>query len=233
MMKKYKYLLWDIDGTVLDFLAAEKAAIRMLFEKYNFGLCSDEMLSRYSKISKKYWQALERNEMTKSEILVGRFKEFFAGEGINVELAEAFNSDYQLALGDTIVFCDDAKNILLKEKEKFVLVAVTNGTKVAQTKKLKNSGLDKIFDYIFISEDIGFEKPNKEFFDVVIKSVKIVDLSEVLIIGDSLTSDILGGKNIGVDTCWYNPMEKENMSNVNPTFCIKNLHELGQIIEGV
>lgn len=230
-MKKYKYLLWDIDGTVLDFLAAERAAIRMLFEKYNFGFCSDEMLKRYSEINKKFWQALERNEMSKSEILVERFREFFEKEGFDVNLAESFNSDYQLALGETIAFCDDAKNILLKEKEKFVLVAITNGTKVAQTKKLKNSGLDKIFDFIFISEDVGYEKPNKEFFDCVVKTVHIEDLSEVLIIGDSLTSDILGGKNICVDTCWYNPAEKENKSDILPTFCIKNLNELEKIID--
>lgn len=230
-MCKYKYLLWDIDGTVLDFLAAERAAIRQLFEKYGFGSCSDEMLRRYSEINVKYWQALERNEMTKAEILIGRFREFFSEEGIDVKYAEAFNSDYQIALGDTIVFCDDAKEILKEEKKSFTLIAITNGTKTAQTKKLWNSGLDKIFDYIFISEDVGYEKPNKEFFDAVIGKAGIEELSEILIIGDSLTSDIAGGKNINVDTCWYNPTGKENNTDVIPTFCINNLHELENIIK--
>ena len=130
-MKKFKYLLWDIDGTVLDFLAAEKAAIQALFPKFGLGECTDEMVERYSEINVKYWQALERNEMTKPEILVGRYREFFETEGIDPSLAEAFNDAYQPALGDTVVFCDDCNEILKKLKGEYVLVAVTNGTKAA------------------------------------------------------------------------------------------------------
>lgn len=227
----YKYLLWDIDGTVLDFLAAEKAAIQSLFLKYNFGPCTDEMVEHYSAINVRYWQMLERNEMTKPEILVGRFRAFFAEIGMDVSQAESFNADYQIALGDTIVFCDDAFNILCEEKKHHQLIAITNGTAVAQHKKLTASGLKNVFDHIFISEEVGFEKPNREYFEHVIREVEIADCKEALIIGDSLTSDIRGGLNIGIDTCWYNPQRKLNSdSSVVPTYEISDLHQLSSIL---
>lgn len=231
-MSKYKYLLWDIDGTVLNFVAAEEAAIKSLFLKHGFGECSDEMLGKYSEINLRYWQALERNEMTKAEILVGRFEEFFGLYGLDTSKASAFNADYQLALGDTIVFCDNAMELLkgLKDSGAYVLAAITNGTKVAQEKKLLRSGLNQIFEAVFISEEVGVEKPNVEFFDLVEKELHINKKEEVLVIGDSLTSDILGGINMGVDTCWYNPSCKEANKKIPATYEIRDLHEIAEIL---
>ena len=226
IMSKYKYLLWDIDGTVLNFEEAEKAAIRTLFDKFNLGECSDEMLSHYTKINKKYWKLLECGKMEKERILVERFEEFFAKEGIRTDEAKEFNKDYQLALGDTIVFNDNALEIIKAQKNSCKIIIVTNGTAIAQKKKLERSGLDKIADNIFISELVGFEKPNIHFF----KKVIIEDVSQAVIIGDSLTSDIQGGVNAGIDTCWYNPKEEVNDTNLIPTYTIKNLHELEEII---
>lgn len=226
----YKYLLWDIDGTVLNFLAAEAHAIRFLFKKYNLGVCDDEKLNLYSGINKKYWGMLERNELTKPEILIGRFREFFGIIGADTSIAESFNKDYQVALGDYIEFVDHAKEALLSQKGKCVLAAVTNGTKIAQAKKLRMSGLDQVFDAIFISENVGFEKPNKEFFDHVFTSLGVTDKSEVLIIGDSLTSDILGGVNAGIDTCWFNPMHKSKSLDIPVTYEIDDLCKLKDIV---
>lgn len=229
-MAKYKYLLWDIDGTILNFEAAEKAAIRHLFIKYSLGECTDTMLSTYSAINRRYWEMLERGEMTKPEILIGRFEEFFSREDLDTSIAEAFNKDYQVTLGDTIVFNDNALEVMKAQKDFFVLIAVTNGTKIAQEKKLRQSGLDKIFDYIFISEDVGFEKPNMEFFDKVFETVGIEDPKQALIIGDSLTSDIKGGVNACIDTCWYNPNNNPNTSGLELTYEIRNLNELNELL---
>lgn len=229
-MSKYKYLLWDIDGTILDFESAEKAAIKTLFERFNLGECSDEMIERYSKINRKYWQMLERGEMSKEKILVERFVEFFSKEGMDAGISDSFNREYQLALGDTIVFCDDAMDIIKEQKKKFEIVLVTNGTAVAQKKKLEKSGLQDIVNHIFISEIVGYEKPDINFFKKVISEVGINDLSEVLIIGDSLTSDIQGGYNAGIDTCWYNPKGIKNESSLSPTYIIQNLHDLDSIV---
>ena len=226
----YKYLLWDIDGTVLDFLASEAYAIRFLFEKYNIGQCSDEMLKLYSGINSKYWRKLERGELTKQEILVMRFRDFFELIGADVSIAEAFNKDYQITLGDHIEYIEGAKEMLLSQKGKYTLVAVTNGTKVAQDKKLRLSGLDKVFDAIFISEDVGAEKPSKEYFDYVFEKVGIRDKKEALIIGDSITSDILGGFNAEIDTCWFNPSHKPNTLDIPVTYEIDNLGKLSEIV---
>lgn len=226
----YKYLLWDIDGTVLNFLASEAYAIRFLFEKYNIGKCSDEMLRMYSEINVKYWKKLEKGELTKPEILIGRFIEFFDIIGADTSIAESFNNEYQLTLGDHIEFVDKAKDMLLAQKGKYTLAAVTNGTKTAQEKKLRLSGLDKIFDQIFISEKIGAEKPAKEFFDYVFEKLGITNKSEVLIIGDSLTSDIKGGFLAGIDTCWYNPGHSMNTLGIPVTYEIDELGKIEDIV---
>ena len=227
----YKFLLWDIDGTVLDFSAAEACAIRALFEKYHLGICTDEMLRTYSQINRKYWQALERNEMTKPEILVGRFREFFQLMGLDTTVAAAFNDDYQLTLGDYPIFMEHALDVLKQEKGKYLLVAVTNGTKIAQTKKLRMTGLDEIFDVVLISEEVGIEKPNVAFFDHVFREIGLSDKSEALIIGDSLTSDMQGGIFAGIDTCWFNPKHSQNTSGIPVTYEIDDLRKLEKILK--
>lgn len=226
----YKYLLWDIDGTVLDFLKSEAYAIRTLFRKYGLGECSDDMLKLYSEINIKYWQKLERGELTKQEILVGRFYEFFEIIGADSSIVKRFNEEYQVTLGDHIEFVGDAERILRSQQGKCILAAVTNGTKVAQEKKLRLSGLDKVFDWIFISENIGAEKPSKEFFDYVFEKMGITDKGQVLLIGDSLTSDMKGGALAGVDTCWYNPAGKKNTLGIEITYEIRNLKEIDGIV---
>lgn len=226
----YKYILWDIDGTVLDFLASEAYAIRFLFKKYGIGECSDEQLKMYSGINAKYWQKLERNELTKPEILVGRFREFFEIIGADIRLAESFNEDYQVTLGDHIEFVDKAEEILLSQKGKYTIAAVTNGTKVAQEKKLCLSGLDKVFDAIFISENVGYEKPSGKFFDYVFEQLGITDKKEVLIIGDSLTGDMKGGFDAGIDTCWFNPRHKPNTLDITMTYEIDDLGKIEEIV---
>ena len=228
----YKYLLWDIDGTVLDFLASEAYAIRFLFKKYNIGECTDEMLEQYSKINVHYWQMLEKGKLSKQEILIGRFEEFFSLIGADTTIAKDFNRDYQLTLGDYVEFVGNAKEILLSQKEKYTIAAVTNGTKVAQEKKLRLSGLDKIFDEIFISEDVGAEKPNKEFFDCVFEKLAITDKSEVLLIGDSLTSDMKGGYLSGIDTCWFNPKHNQNTLSIPVTYEIDDIDKITDIVRG-
>ena len=244
-----RVILWDIDNTILSFDAAEKAALNKEFEEFELGEFNDEMLQCYVSINRKYWQALERGEITKPEVLVGRFEEFFKLYNLPVEKAAAFNKRYQDLLGDTICFHDDAYNIVKDFKGKVLQCAASNGTKVAQVKKLKNSGLDQLFELIFISEDVGAEKPSVEFFDKVLTDASTwlreneatclesngvyrgeLKPSEVIIVGDSLTSDILGGNNAGIKTCWYNPKKLANDMNVKVDYEIQDLHEVMRLI---
>lgn len=226
-----KVILWDIDGTLLDFEMAEKEAIRKCFEIFELGECTDEMIKRYSVINKGYWERLERKEITKPEVLVGRFQEFFQTEGIVTDCAPEFNAEYQVRLGDTICFCDDGYDLVKKYKGVVKQYAVTNGTKVAQDKKLNKSGLIDLFDGIFISEDIGAEKPNIEFFEHVWNEIGHYESDEVIIIGDSLTSDMKGGNNAGILCCWYNPKGLENTNGVKLDYQIQNLQEISGILD--
>ena len=198
-------ILWDVDGTLLDFHAAESAGVRSLFQEFNLGPCTDEMIKRYSVINEGYWQRLERNEITKPEVLVGRFRTFFTEQGIDPDLAPAFNREYQMRLGDTIVFRDDSLNLVKSLKGRIRQYVVSNGTVDAQTKKMERSGLGEQMDGIFLSEDLGVEKPNKGFFDKAFSTIPGINLEETVIVGDSLTSDMQGGLNAGIRTCWYNP----------------------------
>ena len=224
-------ILWDVDGTLLDFIAAEKAAIKTLFGEFNLGQCSDEMIKRYSEINKTYWQRLESGEITKQEVLVGRFKEFFKSEGIDISVVEEFNSLYQLRLGDTIVYHDDSLEIIKSLQGRVRQYVVSNGTVEAQSKKLRLSGLGELVDGIFLSEHIGVEKPNIEFFDKVLEEIKPADRSSILIVGDSLTSDIQGGNNAGIVTCWYNPLGDKAPDKYRIDYEISDLHQIYEIIE--
>lgn len=229
-MGNIKVILWDIDGTLLNFAASEKAAIRQGFEEFHLGICSDEMLAYYSGINRKYWKALERGELTKQEVLEGRFREFFAKYNLNVEVVPEFNRRYQVNLGETVCFEDGAYEVVKSLQGKVKQYAVTNGTKIAQDKKLKKSGLDKIFDGIFISEEVGAEKPNIKFFEKVWEEIGTYEPGEVLIVGDSLTSDMKGGNNAGILCCWYNPFGEKNDLDVFIHFVIKHLKQIRNIV---
>lgn len=242
----FKVILWDIDNTLLDFDKAEVAALNKGFEEFGLGEFTEEMLKEYMVINKRRWQMLERGEMEKKEVVEGRFVEFFEGRGLPTDIAVDFNNRYQVLLGETICFRDDAYNLVKDLKGKVLQCAASNGTKVAQTGKLKNSGLGELFDLVFISEDVGYEKPAKEFFDKalgdseewlcekgVLATVEELNLSEVIIVGDSLTSDIKGGNNAGIKTCWYNPKGHVNDKGVQVDYEIKDLHEVYKLLEKI
>lgn len=223
-------ILWDIDGTLLNFKAAEKAAIQSLFQEYGLGECPEEMLQRYSGINKAYWERLERGEITKPEVLIGRFRDFFKAEGLDDAIASEFNDKYQLRLGDTIVYCDDSFKIVESLRGRVKQYAVSNGTIAAQSKKLCLSGLGGLMDGIFLSEQLGVEKPNVEFFNKVFRAIDPVERSQVMIVGDSLTSDIRGGNNAGIITCWYNPESAVAAKEYRVNYEISDLHEIYQIV---
>lgn len=199
-----KAVLWDIDGTLLNFKKAQYAALYKCFNHFNEYL-DDNMVDVYDHINHSYWLMLEKGEIKKSVLLVKRFEDFFNKYGININPDE-FNEMYQVELGNTYVYNDHGYETVKSLKDMgIVQFAVTNGTKTAQNGKLKGSGLIDILDEIFISEDIGFEKPDKRFFEPVIAKLNKygIDKSECIIVGDSESSDIKGGINAGIRTVHY------------------------------
>lgn len=231
MMSKIKAILWDIDGTILNFAAAERAGIRKGFRNFQLGECTDEMLKEYSAINDKYWQMLERGEISKPEVLEGRFQEFFSKYGLDVSLVKAFNEEYQVSLADVIEFEPGARELIWSYAGKYKQYAASNGTALAQKGKLERSGLKEVLDGAFISDVIGIEKPMKGFFDAVFAELKGLEKEEIMIIGDSLTSDMKGGIDAGIVTCWYNPGGKKNDKNLYPDYEIRSLLEVEDILK--
>ena len=225
-----KVILWDVDGTLLDFKKAECAAIKKCFEIFGLGECTDEMIGRYSVINRGYWEKLERGEITKPEVLVNRFVDFFETENIKSDCAKEFNEQYQKWLGETVCFCDNSYELMENLKGRVKQYAVTNGTKAAQDRKLSKSGLIDIFDGVFISEVVGCEKPGIKFFEYVWEQIGDYDKKEILIVGDSLTSDIQGGNNAGIMCCWYNPKNIKNETNLRIDYEIDDLQKILEII---
>ena len=225
-----KAILWDVDGTLLDFAAAEKAAIQRLFQEFGLGECTDDMVARYSAINDGYWKRLERGEIAKKEVLIGRFREFFSELGIDPQLAEAFNARYQHALGDTVVYRDDSLTIVKTLHGRVKQYVVSNGTVVAQTKKLQRSHLGAWMDGVFLSEELGAEKPSPAFFERVFAALPDLDKADMLLVGDSLTSDMKGGLLAGIPTCWYTPKGHPRPADMAIDHEIQDLHRVFEVI---
>ena len=223
-------ILWDVDGTLLDFSAAEKAAVQKLFIEFGLGGCTDGMVARYSAINDAYWKRLERGEITKAEVLVGRYRDFFSELGIDPDLAEPFNARYQIALGDTVVYRDDSLNVVKALHGRVKQYVVSNGTIVAQTKKLERSGLGRWMNGIFLSEQLGAEKPSPAFFERVFAALPDIRKEDMLIVGDSLTSDMKGGLMAGIPTCWYNPQSLPRPADMAIAFEIQNLQQIYELL---
>ena len=150
---------------------------------------------------------------------------------MNFQKIDDFNLEYQFRLGDKVFFCDNGLETVTTLKGKYKQYAVTNGTYIAQQRKLTQSGLINIFDDVFISDKIGFEKPNIEFFNAVQQKIGNFNKDEVMIIGDSLSSDMKGGNNADILCCWYNPHNTENKNNTRIDFEIKDISEILHILE--
>ena len=200
---RYTTLYFDLDNTLLDFSAAESAAISKLLVRNGIEP-KPEYIKIYSKTNCKYWESFERGEIKREEIFTGRFIEFTQIIGADVD-AEKMSSDYFSLLAEGHDTMPGAVEVLEYVKRKgYTVCATTNGVSKTQHKRISESGLAKYFDYVFISEDTGHQKPQKEYFDFVILNTPEKDRSKILVIGDSQSSDIKGGINAGIDTCWLN-----------------------------
>lgn len=230
MKKNYDTLLLDADDTLLDFRKTEKAALENTFEEYGLKL-TEEIRTIYSTINRELWSAFERGEITKETVTSTRFKRVFDTVGYHVD-GRAFHLDYQRALGRGYYLVDGAKELCEKLAGQYRLYCVTNGVAATQYSRLSGSGLDHYFDSIFVSEEIGHQKPSRDYFSAVFNSIGRFEPARALIVGDSLTSDIQGGKNTGIDTCWYNPSGKTAEPALTADYEIRHLDELLPIVEG-
>ncbi len=221
-------LLWDVDGTLLDFLAAEKYGMVKCCREIGVEM-DDEMLSAYSAINRKWWERLERGEVTQKEVFSGRLKELFALYGIQYTDYDTFNCRYQHSLGEAVFPQEDSLTLFRELGKHFRQYLVTNGSREAQEAKLRKSGLDRLADGVFISAVVGAQKPTEAFFRVVREQTGYVP-EQTAIIGDSLTSDMRGGNNAGLVCCWYNPKGQPRRDDVRVDYELRSLWELPALL---
>lgn len=231
MKLRYDTILFDIDDTLLDFKKAEKSALRKVFLDHSYPF--DEDIERqYNEINSGLWRDFEKGIIEKSIITKTRFQKLFDEIGIDGD-GENFNALYLAALSEGHDLMNGAIEICEALSKSCRLYFVTNGISKTQHKRIDASGLRPYFLDTFVSEDTGYQKPMKEYFDYVFDRIPDLNLEKTLIVGDSLSSDIKGGVQAGIDSCWYNPRALENsFSDIKPTYEIKELAELLNIIKG-
>ena len=227
----YEFLFLDLDDTILDFKKAESVAIEKTLE--NAGIDpTAENKALYSRINQSLWEALERGEVTREQIRTLRFARLFEALGIDGE-PEAAAQDYIRLLGIGHWFLPGAEEALEALRGKYRLFLASNGFASVQTGRLTSANLYRFFEKCFISEDIGHNKPSQAYFDGAFARIPDFDKSKALIVGDSLTSDILGGNNAGIATCWVNPQGKPRRPDIRVDYEIKALSELPSLLESL
>ena len=225
-----EYLLLDLDNTILDFTRAEYDALGKTLRA--FGLePTDAVRQRYSQINHDHWERLERQELTRAQVVVGRFETLLRSFGLVADAA-AMSKAYEdnLAYGEHH-FLPGAEEAMEQLSQKYQLYMVTNGTAHVQRPKLAASGVGKYFKDIFISELMGADKPSKEYFTRCFARIPGFDISRAMIVGDSLSSDIQGGINVGMRTCWVNPDHKKG--NISADYEIENLGQLEALLDAI
>lgn len=226
-----KFLLLDLDDTILDFGASEAEGLRKTL--LSFGIDpTDEIVRRYSEINDAQWKLLELGKLTRLEVKRRRFEILFEWLGVERDV-EAVRLYYERVLGEFHVFYDGAEQFLRDVYGKYALYIVSNGTTAVQNGRIASAGIADYFDGIFLSEEIGYVKPQREFFEACFSKIPGFDASDAIILGDSLTSDIQGGINAGIRTCWFNPKGKEGRADIQPDFEVRSLTEFVALLEQI
>ena len=223
----YKYLLFDVDDTLLDFHKSSYFALIKTFKDNNVYL-NEEMINDYMNINNHLWRQFEKKNITREEVLISRFKIFFTKYNLNIDEYD-FNQQYLNNLADNPFLIDNALELLNDLKDDYEIYLVSNGVKFVQDKRLSLSGIDKLVKDKFVSEEIGYNKPDIKYFEEVFKRIPNFDKNKALIIGDSLTSDIKGANNVGIK-CVYFKHNDLDYSNYKIDYIITNLNQLYDIL---
>ena len=228
-MNKYTTILFDADDTLFDFKCSEHEAVKDVLSLVGLPE-TNEIIEKYSEINKGYWKMLERGEITKKDLFIARWKTFLDFYGLTDADAEMIAKHYLTSLSQKCYLLDGAEELCQKLYGKFRLYIVTNGYAVVQHGRFDKSPIRQYFEDMFISEEMGAEKPSREYFDAVFSKIPDFDKERAIIIGDSLTSDIKGGINSGIDTCWYNPKGVYAPEDFSITYTISRLSEIEDIV---
>lgn len=220
---RYDIVLMDIDNTLLDFDAGTAESLRSLLASFGLEL-TEQRLARFFEINNALWTAYEHGEIEKSYIFPTRFQQYLGEMGVQTDYLAA-NGMYAKGLSESAVLMPHAMELLKQLKGKVKIYAVTNAVTSTQNPRMEKSGLAPYFDGVFISEQMGCKKPEKEFFDQVFAAIGVTDRSRTIILGDSLTSDMQGGRNAGIATCYFGKSPDHRCD-----FCITELTQFPSVI---
>ena len=223
-----EFLFLDLDDTILDFHKAERIAIAKTIR--DFGVePTEEILHRYHIINKWHWEQLELGKLTRAEVLENRFAVLFNELGVNVD-ATACARTYEKNLSQGHWFLPGAEEAVDALSKKYRLFLASNGTASVQKGRMTSANLYRFFEKVFVSQEIGHNKPSKAYFEACFAQIPGFDISKAMIVGDSLSSDIKGGINAGMKTVWVNPSHAQ-ATNIQPDYEIESLSQLEDLLE--
>lgn len=229
MIGRYRWLLFDLDNTLMDFHAASEIAFVELMREY--GLLEDEIdYPRYHEINGRVWHDFEAGKIDAITLRGRRFEEYF--EAVNVRPVSGLqaNEDYLKIVAQHPIMIDGAYDLLKAVAPHYQLAIITNGLKEVQRKRLDAADITHYFDAITVSDEIGVAKPDPRYFDHAISLMQYDEKDKMLVIGDSLLSDILGANRSGIDSCWHNLKRKPNTTHAAPTYEVHNLIALRELL---
>ena len=225
-----EFLFLDLDDTILDFHQAERIALAATLR--SFGVEPEpDVMERYHIINQWHWEQLEKGLMTRDQVQTGRFAVLFRELGKPVDPKEC-TARYQENLSKGHFFLPGAEDAVKRLSQKYRLYLASNGTASVQHGRLQSADLYRYFEGIFISEELGANKPSRAYFDACFAAIDGFDPARALMVGDSLTSDILGGKNAGLPTVWVNPGHKP-CGNIAPDYEIESLAQLEKLLDTI
>jgi putative hydrolase of the HAD superfamily len=227
---KYEIIIFDADETLFDFKKSESEAFKNTMLEFDIEYDENHHFKIYQGINTAIWKEFEDGIITQEKLKIERFKRL--SDRLNAGFDEvAFAKSYMKHLSHASFLYDDSIVLVKSLHKDYRLTIVTNGLKDVQDGRIRKSVIAKYFEDIVVSEEVNISKPDPKIFEHALTNINHADKSKVLIVGDSLTSDIQGGINFGVDTCWFNPNKIVNRTSIKPTYEISNLMELKEIIE--
>lgn len=224
----YKIALIDADQTLLDFKRSEREALSDCLRVRNIPV-TDAIIERYVRINDEHWKLLEQGKITREHLKISRFQKLFSEFGYT-QNPESMADDYWSTLSQKSYLLDGAQAFCEQLFGRVRLFIITNGTAEVQKGRFDPSPIARFFEKCFISEEVGYAKPHVEFFNTVAREIPNFSPADTLVIGDSLSSDIRGGINAGLDTCWYNPMNTPLPPNIHPTYVASSFDEILTIL---
>ncbi len=225
---KYQWILFDADGTLFDFDQAADQALKNSFKQYDIPF-DPAYIPLYLSINKTVWRQYERGEIQADELKPLRFQRLFEQLGHTVD-PHRFSNDYLDHLADGSMLLDGAEKLVLALHGKVRMMILTNGFARVQRPRLSRSNIQHYFEDIVISDEVGVAKPEPRIFDIAFEKMGLPPREQVLIVGDNLGSDIKGGIDYGIDTCWYNAKGQADPAGMNFTYEVSHLREIPGIL---